>query len=265
MANQLAGGGAAIAVLARELEAALEVVDVGLARPVSDAGLIDERVAAGTSDACHGPAMSRAQCERALAGGARAAQRADEQGTHVFVAGEMGIGNTTAASALACRLLAARPEALVGLGAGLDDVGRRRKRAVVGRMLARHGDATEPFDALAALGGFEIAALAGAMISSAQRGLPVLVDGFIAATAALVAMRVTPTVAEWLIVAHRGIEPGHGPVLEALGLEPLLNLRLGLGEGSAAALAVPLLRSACALHNGMARLDAIGVDPNTLG
>jgi nicotinate-nucleotide--dimethylbenzimidazole phosphoribosyltransferase len=262
MANQLAGGGAAIAVLARELEAALEVVDVGLARPVSDAGLIDERVAAGTSDACHGPAMSRAQCERALAGGARAAQRAAGQGTHVVGAGERGIGTTTAASALACRQLGAKAEVMVGPGAGIDDDGRHRKRAVVGRMLARNGAATEPVDALAALGGFEIAALAGAMIGAAQRGLPVLVDGFIASTAALVAVRENPSVADWLLAAHCGTEPGHGPVLEALGLEPLLDLRLGLGEGSAAALVVPLLRSACALHNGMARLDEIGVDRN---
>jgi len=165
----------------------------------------------------------------------------------------MGIGNTTAAAAVACALLQLPPSRLAGPGTGLDGEGVRRKAEIVSRGLARHDIGPDaPLDALRCLGGFEIAALVGAYLAAGQRGVPVLVDGFISSVAALVAVRLRPELAPWLIYAHRSAEPGHTLVLEALDAEPLLDLGMRLGEGSGAAVAVSLLRQACALHNEMA-------------
>ena len=164
-----------------------------------------------------------------------------------------------AAAALGCALLTAPPEALLGPGTGLDAAGLARKREALALALARHGAAGNPFDVLCRLGGLELAALAGAYIAAAQARLPALVDGFIATAAALVAMRLNPGVAEWLHFAHRSAEPGHARLLDAMSSCALLDLDLRLGEGSGAALAVPLLRAACALHGEMATFDGAGV------
>ena len=260
MLANFAGGGAAIAVLARQLGAELTIVDVGsvhAAHPLP--GVLDRRVAHGTADFTQAPAMTAAQTEAALAVGAAcvAAVRAAE--AELFIGGEMGIGNTTAAAALGCALLAAPPEALLGPGTGLDAAGLARKRETLALALARHGAAGNPFDVLCRLGGLELAALAGAYIAAAQARLPALVDGFIATAAALVAMRLNPGVAEWLHFAHRSAEPGHARLLDAMSSCALLDLDLRLGEGSGAALAVPLLRAACALHGEMATFDGAGV------
>ena len=247
-------GGAAISVLARQLGAALEVVDLGTVTSSLDLpGVRHLRVGPGTANFTQGPAMTVAQGEQALQAGRDSVARAVAAGSQLFIGGEMGIGNTTAASALACALLDCPVAHLVGPGTGLDAAGVDRKAQVIERALALHGDQrNDPLQTLFNVGGFEIAALVGAYLACAQQGVAVLVDGFICSVAALVAVRLNPGCRPWLLFGHRGAEPGHRHVLETLGAEPLLDLGLRLGEGSGAALAVPLLRLACDLHGEMA-------------
>lgn len=259
MIGNFAGGGAAISVLARALGASLEVVDVGsINTGAVPAGVVDARVAAGTADFSRGPAMSAVQLEQALMAGQAAVERAGD--VDLFIAGDMGIANSSAATALACALLGAAPNELAGPGTGLDAAGVRAKAVVIAEALALHAaHLTSPEAVLARLGGFEIAAIAGSTIACAQRGVPALVDGFIASSAALCAVRLNPSVLPWLIFAHRSAEPGHARMLAAMNAEPLLDLGLRLGEASGAAVAVPLLRLACALHNEMATFASAGV------
>lgn len=247
-------GGAAISVLARQLGAQLEVVDLGTVNPVLNlAGVRHLNIGPGTANFVQGAAMTQAQGELALQAGRDSLLRAKATGAQLFIGGEMGIGNTTAASALACALLDCPVAHLTGPGTGLNAEGVSHKAQVIERALALHaaqrGDALQT---LFNLGGFEIAALVGAYLAAAQEGLAVLVDGFICTVAALVAVRLNPDCREWLLFGHRGAEPGHRHVLETLKAEPLLELGLRLGEGSGAALAVPLLRLACDLHGQMA-------------
>ena len=247
-------GGAAISVLARQLGAQLEVVDLGTVNPsLNLSGVRHLNIGPGTANFAKGAAMSQAQGERALQGGRDSVLRAKAAGAQLFIGGEMGIGNTTAASALACALLDCPVAHLTGPGTGLNAEGVSHKAQVIERALALHaaqrGDALQ---ILFNLGGFEIAALVGAYLACAQEGVAVLVDGFICTVAALVAVRLNPACREWLLFGHRGAEPGHRHVLETLGAQPLLELGLRLGEGSGAALAVPLLRLACDLHGQMA-------------
>ncbi|MBA4286972.1 MAG: nicotinate-nucleotide--dimethylbenzimidazole phosphoribosyltransferase [Xanthomonadaceae bacterium] len=259
MIANFAAGGAAISVLARALGARLEVVDVGsLNQGAVPAGVVDARIAAGTADFSRRPAMSAAQLEQALAAGRAAVVRAGP--VDLFIAGDMGIANTTAATALACVLLGAAPRELAGPGTGLDADGVSRKAAVIAEALALHAAHRHaPEAALARLGGFEIAAIAGSYIACAQAGLAVLVDGFIASSAALCAIHLNPAVRPWLLFAHRSAEPGHARLLAAMAASPLIDLGLRLGEASGAAIAVPLLRLACALHEGMATFASAGV------
>ncbi|MDF1781841.1 MAG: nicotinate-nucleotide--dimethylbenzimidazole phosphoribosyltransferase [Alcanivoracaceae bacterium] len=253
-------GGAAISVMAKHLGAHLDVINMGTATPPPiDAGVIDEHIAAGTKNFMHEPAMTEAECVAALNAGDRAAERALQQQADLFIGGEMGIGNTTSASAIACALLNERGIALAGPGTGLTSEGVAHKANVIDQALARHGNQHAPLTVLASLGGFEIAALTGAIIGCAARGIPVLVDGFIVSVATLVATSLRPEVGDWLHFAHHSEEPGHTRVLQALNARPLLNLGMRLGEGSGAAVAVPLLRSACALHNNMATFADAGV------
>jgi nicotinate-nucleotide--dimethylbenzimidazole phosphoribosyltransferase len=254
MLRNFVNGGAAISVLARELNAALEVIDLGTATLDSDLpGVLHLHLARGTGNFLKGPAMTEAQGLAALQAGRDSAGRAQAAGAQLYIGGEMGIGNTTAAAALAGALLGAAVGELVGPGTGLDNEGVRHKTAVIERALAFHGPlADEPLQALLRLGGLEIAALVGAYLGCAQQGMPVLVDGYICSVAALVAVRLNPSVRPWLLFSHNGAEPGHRPVLAELAAQPLLDLGLRLGEGSGAALAVPLLRLACSLHGQMA-------------
>lgn len=247
-------GGAAISVLARQLGAQLEVVDLGTVTPsLNLPGVLHLNVGPGTANFVKGAAMTPAQGELALQAGRDSVLRAKAVGAQLFIGGEMGIGNTTAASALACALLDCPVAHLTGPGTGLNAEGVSHKAQVIERALALHaaqrGDALQT---LFNLGGFEIAALVGAYLAAAQEGVAVLIDGFICSVAALVAVRLNPACREWLLFGHRGAEPGHRHVLETLGAEPLLELGLRLGEGSGAALAVPLLRLACDLHGQMA-------------
>jgi nicotinate-nucleotide--dimethylbenzimidazole phosphoribosyltransferase len=254
MVRNFARGGAAINVLARALGADLEVLNLGTAGdPGPLDGVLDARLGPGTANLADGAAMDERQVIRALHVGRHAAERAKLASARLFIGGEMGIGNTTAAAALACALLGRAPQELAGPGTGLDAAGVGRKAAVIARALALHAPYLDgPLEALRRLGGFEIAGLAGAFIACGQMGLPVLVDGFIAGTAALVACHLRPGLGEWLLFGHASAEPGHAAVLAGLEAEPLLRLGMRLGEGSGAAVAVPLLRLACALHNDMA-------------
>lgn len=260
MIKNFVRGGAAINVLARSLDAGLEVINLGTVGRDVIAGAHDAQLGAGSANFVHGPAMTDAQLECALDAGRESVERALAAGAQLYIGGDMGIGNTTAAAALATALLSAKPEELAGPGTGLDVLGVAHKVAVIRRALDRHrGDIRTARDALLRLGGFEIAALAGAYLRCAQLGLPAFVDGYIASSAALVAERMRPGARAWWLFAHRSKEPGHAAVLHALGARPLLDLSMRLGEGSGAAVAVPLLRLACALHAGMATFDEAGV------
>lgn len=253
MLRNFANGGAAIAVLARSLGASLTVIDAGTLADAPVPGVVTDKPCFGTRDFTAQAAMTDAEVAFALGCGRRAVTAATSAGADVLIFGEMGIGNTTAAAALACALLDRRPEDLVGDGTGVDGAGRARKVDVIARALGRHGlREGNALRALTAIGGLEIAALTGAIIAAAQRGTAVLVDGFIVTVAALTAIRINPGCAPWLIYGHSSAERGHKVVLEALAARPLLDLGLRLGEASGAAAALPLLRLACALHNGMA-------------
>jgi len=254
MLHNFVTGGAAISVLARQLDAQLEVVDLGTVTPsLNLPGVRHLNIGAGTANFVNGPAMTEAQGLLALEAGRDSVRRAIEAGAQLFIGGEMGIGNTTAASALACALLDCQVTDLTGPGTGLNAQGVSHKVAVIERALAFHGaQRGNALQTLFNLGGFEIAALVGAYLARAQEGVVVLVDGFICSVAALVATRLNPACREGLLFGHRGAEPGHRHVLQSLKAEPLLELDLRLGEGSGAALAVPLLQLACALHGQMA-------------
>ena len=259
MARNFARGGAAISVLAREWGARLEVINVGTVRPLEELpGVLDARVGPGTANFVREPAMTGDQLHEALMAGHDAAERAAINGARLFVGGEMGIGNTTSAAAVACSLLGLPAAQLAGPGTGLDAAGVSHKALVIERALARHRS-DQPLAALQRLGGFEIAALAGAYLRCGQLGLPALVDGFITTAAALAAVRLRPDLAPWLFYSHCSAEPGHRRLLDALDAKPLLELGMRLGEGSGAAVAVPILRAAAALHAGMATFAEAGV------
>ncbi len=260
MVHNFVRGGAAISVLARSLGASLEVVDMGTAVDAGPlAGVRPARIGDGTANFRRAAAMDAEQRDEALAAGRAVVADAAAAGAQAFLGGEMGIANTTAATALASTLLGESPEALAGPGTGLDEPGVAHKVRVIRAALDHHGWPDEPLTATAAVGGFEIAALVGACVAAAQHRMPVLVDGFIASVAALCAARLAPSVSPWLIPTHRARDPGHGRILEALGAQPLLELGMRLGEGSGAAVAVPLLRAACDLHGGMATFAEAGV------
>ncbi|MEM1110504.1 MAG: nicotinate-nucleotide--dimethylbenzimidazole phosphoribosyltransferase [Pseudomonadota bacterium] len=250
MIRNFATGGAAISVLARSLGARFSVLNLGTANPLGPlAGVRELGLAPGTANFCESPAMS----EDALLAALGAGQEAVSAHSDLFIGGEMGIGNTTSAAALASVILNLPPETTVGRGTGIDDDGLERKRAAVEAGLALHKVPNdEPLTALRCLGGLEIAGLLGAYIACAQRGIPVLVDGYIASAAALLACSINAGVRDWLLFGHRSAEPGHRYILDHLKARPLLDLEMRLGEGSGAAVAVPLLHSALALHNGMA-------------
>jgi nicotinate-nucleotide--dimethylbenzimidazole phosphoribosyltransferase len=261
MVRNFANGGAAISVLARQIGAQFEVVNLGtVLDPGPLPGVKDYHLGPGTASFDADPAMTEHQLACALGAGRHAVERARLAGCELFIGGEMGIGNTTSAAAIACALLSQPPEVLAGPGTGLDAAGIARKIAVIANALREHRlGLSSPLEILRRLGGFEIAALTGAYVACAQIGLPVLIDGFISSVAALNASRLCPGAAQWFLFAHASAEPGHRPVLNALRAQPLLNLGMRLGEGSGAAVAVPLLRLACALHNDMATFAAAAV------
>ena len=263
MVKNFARGGAAISVLAKQLGARLEVVNLGTVNDPGDLpAVVRAIIAPSTSNFAIMPAMTGTQLAGALQAGVDSVLRARQASVQLFIGGEMGIAKTTAASALACALLQESPLLLAGPGTGLDSHGVAHKAEVIARALALHDLVPSPswediegegaLEILRCVGGFEIAALTAAYVTAAQHGIPVLVDGFITTVAALLAVSINPGVRDWLLFGHTSAEPGHQRVLAELDAQPLLQLGMRLGEGSGAAVAVPLIRLACALHNGMA-------------
>ncbi len=260
MVANFARGGAAINVLARHAGAEIVVVDMGVKEPVALPGVLSRRVAAGSRNLAREPAMTREEAAAAVEAGIAIAQDLAARGVTLVGTGEMGIGNTTAASALTAHFTGAAAEAVTGRGTGVDDETLARKVAAVRRALALHSaSASAPLDALARLGGLEIAGLAGVVLGAAARRVPVVVDGFISGAAALAAVRMAPAAAGYLVAAHRSAEPGHRAVLEALGAEPLLDLGMRLGEGTGAALAMTLVDAAIRILREMATFADAGV------
>ena len=257
MVENFLAGGAAVSVLARQHGLALTVVDAGVRHDFAPRpGLVQRKIGPGTADALAGPAMSEAQCAAAITAGREVVQALPG---NALLIGEMGIGNTSAAALLLARLTDQSIELCVGRGTGLDDAGLARKVRVLRDVLARHAQATAPLAALAAFGGFEIAMMSGAVLQAALERRVIVVDGFIASSAVLIAARLQSTVLSRCVFAHCSDEAGHALMLRALEAQPLLTLGLRLGEGSGAALAWPLLDSACRLLGEMASFESAGV------
>ena len=264
MMQNFAAGGAAISVLARELGVPLEVVDAGTLAEVPLSGVVSDKPRRGTRDFSVEAALEPQELAFAFDCGKRALSRAAAFEPDLLILGEMGIGNTTSAAAISAALLNTGAEAMTGRGTGLDAAGRERKARLIDAALSRYAIAgAAPEKILCAVGGLEVAAIAGAMIAAAQRRIPVLIDGFIVSAAALAATRLNPTCRPYLIFAHQSAEQGHRRVLETLEARPLLDLDLRLGEGSGAALALPILRLACVLHNQMATFAEAAVPDRT--
>lgn len=261
MVDNFLAGGAAINVLARQAGASLVVADFGVASPLGERpGLVTRRRGPGTANLAIGPAMSRAQAIAAVEDGASLADAELAAADFVGV-GEMGIANTTAASAITAAFTGLDPAVVTGAGTGLDPEGVRRKAAVITRALGvNRPDPSDPLDVLAKVGGFEIAGLVGVMLAAAARRVPVALDGFIAGAAALVTVRLAPAARAALFASHRSAEPGHGIVLADLGLVPYLELSMRLGEGTGAALFVHLARAAARVYAEMATFKSAGVD-----
>jgi nicotinate-nucleotide--dimethylbenzimidazole phosphoribosyltransferase len=259
--------GAAINVLARLHHAALHVVDVGVDADLSDLqGLIHRKVARGTANIFHEPAMTEDEFRRALAVGAERADDAAASGINLIAIGEMGIGNTTSASAITCALTGASPSLATGRGTGVDDAVRANKAAVIEGILARHFESLPHADPLAILrnvGGLEIAAMTGMVLAAASHRIAILCDGFISTAAATIAVAIEPNVRGYLISGHQSVEPGHRLLLEHLGIVPLISLGMRLGEGTGAVLAMPIVESAVALYLGMATFESAGVSEAT--
>lgn len=257
MVRNMLAGGAAVAVLARQHGLALTVVDCGVdAEFEPHPALRVLKVCRGSADFTQQPALTAAQCDAALANGARLVESLPG---NALLLGEMGIGNTTAAAALMARLTGLPVDDCVGRGTGLDDAGLARKRAAVAQALERHRDARAPRAALAALGGAEIATMTGAVLAAARARRVIVVDGFVTTAAVAVAAAIGPAVLRQCVFAHASAERGHRAWLAHLGAVPLLDLDLRLGEGSGAALAWPLLASACRVLDEMATFESAGV------
>lgn len=257
MVQNFLAGGAAVSVLARQHGMALTVVDCGVRHDfAAQPGLLVRKIAPGTADSLAGPAMTADQCAQAIANGHDVLRGLP--GNAVLL-GEMGIGNTSAAALIQARLTGLDIALCTGAGTGLDDAGIARKRAVLRDVLARHPDAHAPLEVLAAFGGFEVATLVGLVLQAAQERRVIVVDGFIATAAVLVAQALAPHVLQRCVFAHASGERGHAAMLVHLGAQPLLSLGLRLGEGSGAALAWPLLQSACAILCEMASFESAGV------
>ena len=257
MVNNFLAGGAAISVLAKQHGIALQVVDCGVRHDFAPhLGLMDRKIAYGSADSLQQPAMTAEQCAQALENGAELVR---ELPGNALLLGEMGIGNTSAASLLMARLCDLPIGDCTGAGTGLDANAINHKTQILAQVLQRHASATAPLDALAAFGGLEIATMVGSVLQAARENRVIVVDGFISSAAVLVAAKLQPEVLERCVFAHNSGERGHALLLEQLQAQPLLNLGLRLGEGSGAALAWPLLQSACAILCDMASFDSAGV------
>ncbi len=270
MVKNFVNGGAAISVLARHLRAKLEIIDVGVKNFKPLDGVISQRSGNGTANFLYNNAMSVSQLEQSLQTGYAAAQRAYVATSQIFIGGEMGIANTSSATAIACLLLAQTPQQLTGAGTGLNPVGIQHKISILDQALLRCNDAKHNVDKniatqqqalkiLVMLGGFEIAALTGAYLRCSQLGIPILVDGFIASVAALLSISIQPKSRDWMLFAHTSAEQGHKHILAAMDAKPILNLAMRLGEASGAAVSIPIIQQALLLHHQMANFAEAGV------
>jgi len=263
MVRNIASGGAAISVLTRRFRFDLVITDCGVATDTSGAplaGVIYHRIGSGTRNFLHGPAMTVEQAHAAVEVGIATLNQLADQSVTLVGIGEMGIGNSTSAAAILSATTAIPPTEIVGRGTGLDDVGLRRKAEVVTAALERHrASLTDGISLVSAVGGFEIAAMAGVCLAGAARHVPIMVDGYIATAAVAIAELLHPGIRAHLFFGHRGAEGGHARVLDLWSVRPLLDLDMRLGEGTGAALAMNLVQSALALHAEMATFASAGV------
>ena len=253
-------GGAAINALAHYARAKVIVVDVGVAADISHPDLLSRKVAFGTADMALEPAMTHVQMLEAIQVGIDIFDAQLDQGIDLVATGDMGIGNTTAASAITASLLQMPVALVTGRGTGIDDEQLAHKIQVIEKALARHvPNPQDPLDVLMKVGGLEIAGLVGVIVAAASRRVPVVIDGFISGAAALIAIELNPLVREYLLAGHVSVERGHHLILERLGLSPLLDLKLRLGEGTGAVLAMSLIEAALHTHSEMATFEEAGV------
>ena len=261
MVMNFLSGGAAINVLARHIQARVVIVDMGVALEIpASEQLIVKKIAHGTANITKGPAMQREQALESILSGVEIVEAEVLRGLDIVGTGDMGIGNTTPSAALACALMGQNPRDIAGRGTGVDDAGLHRKiNAIEQALQVNHPDPKDGLDVLAKVGGFEIGGLAGVMIGAAANHKPVMVDGFISTAAAMIAVSIAPQCREYLIAAHRSKEHGHGVMLDRLGLKPLFDLDLRLGEGTGAALGISMAEAACKILAEMATFGEAGV------
>lgn len=264
MVRNMLAGGAAVNALARHAGAELTIVDIGVDDPLDDApGLCRRKIRCGTRNIAQGPAMTPDEARRAVEVGIELAQTAHSRGVRMVGTGEMGIANTTPATALFAAFLGCSVEAVTGRGTGIDDKRLQNKIRVIGRALdVNRLRLTDPLNTLAALGGFEIAGICGLIIGAASRRMPVVVDGFISTAGALSAVRICPAAQDVLFFSHLSQEQGHRSVTEAMGMRPILDLTMRLGEGTGAALAMPIIEAAVKMYNQMSTFSTAGVSQN---
>jgi len=263
MVKNFLQGGAGINVLARHTGAQVKVIDIGVDHDFDGLpGLLHMKVASGTQNMVKGPAMTRTQAVNAVLNGAAVAERIIQHGSNLLATGEMGIGNTTPASALTAVLCGKKPEDVTGRGTGIDENAYQRKIRLIERAIeTNRPDPSDPIDCLSKVGGFEIAGICGMILKASQRKVPVVVDGFISGSGALLATSICPAVRDYLFAGHQSVEQGHKVQMEFMGLKPILDLDLRLGEGTGAALAMNLIEAGLKIYLEMATFDGAQVSP----
>ncbi|MGN7385310.1 Nicotinate-nucleotide--dimethylbenzimidazole phosphoribosyltransferase [Chlamydia abortus] len=260
MVQNFLNGGAAVNVLARHAGAEVICVDMGVCADMDHPGLVNRKIRKGTSNMAKGPAMSKQEAAQAVQAGFELVGGLADQGFRLFATGEMGIGNTTASSALLSVLAGVGPDQAAGRGTGIDDATWQHKQDVIRRAIeANRPDPHDPLDVLAKLGGFEIAGLVGVILGAAARRCPIVIDGFISSAAALVAARIAPLSVGYMLASHLSREQGHGKLLEAIGLAPMIHMDMRLGEGTGAVLCFHLVEAAMKIINEMATFESAGV------
>ncbi len=266
MLKNMASGGAAVSVLSKLHQAKLRVIDVGVKLPVdqSFAGVERHVIRAGTRNMMKESAMTKAEMEQAIEIGKQIVQEEAAQSAKLIIFGEMGIGNTTSASAICAAILQCSVLEITGRGTGLDNAGLQHKISVIERAMQTHADQlTDPYSILTCLGGFEIAAMVGGMIEAGKHNLIVLLDGFIVSTAALIAASADPVARTGFLAGHVSVEPGHRQILNHLRLTPILDLNMRLGEASGALISLPIIDAAATIYNEMATFESAGVSSKT--
>jgi nicotinate-nucleotide--dimethylbenzimidazole phosphoribosyltransferase len=253
-------GGAAVNVLARQADAQVVCVDIGVNSDISHPELISRKIRFGTANMAKGPAMTREEAEMSIETGIRLVEEAVQRGVNIFVTGEMGIGNTTPSAAVMCAMTHTEPRVATGRGTGLDDERLKHKISVIEKALKlNRPDVSDPIDVLAKVGGLEIGGLTGVILGAAANRCPVVIDGFISSAAALLARAIAPESAEFMVASHASHEQGHRMLLQALDLRPGLDLDMRIGEGTGGVLALTLVDAACRIVSEMATFESAGI------